>query len=187
MGRFFDLVENLRARGRWQLGSAVDEQGVEIDSWQFIEGKFLNLGCVPTYSIVTPGNPPDFGWDIDAVPVVSTRFVELFEKLTVQGVQFIPVRVEGHDEPRFILNTLRVIRCIDDTRCAEVQYFTPEDNQPERVGEYRAVHSLRIDSTKAGDSHIFRTWGWLVALIVSEDIKQAFEKEGLTGAKFIEV
>ena len=96
MGRFFDVMENIRARGRWQLGCAIDEQGEEIHSWQFIEGKFLNLGCVPTYSIVTPGNPPDFGWDIDAVPVVSTRFVQLFEKLSTQSVQFIPVRVEGH-------------------------------------------------------------------------------------------
>lgn len=64
---------------------------------------------------------------------------------------------------------------------------TPDDDEPERVGEYRAVHGMRIDPTKVGGARIFRTWGWLVTLVISEDIKQAIEREGLTGATFVEV
>ncbi|EPX56764.1 hypothetical protein D187_007198 [Cystobacter fuscus DSM 2262] len=37
------------------------------------------------------------------------------------------------------------------------------------------------------DANIFRPWGWTVVLIVSERVKLAIEKEGLTGARFIEV
>jgi hypothetical protein len=55
------------------------------------------------------------------------------------------------------------------------------------VGEYRVVAGMRIDPDKVGDARIFRPWGWTVALIVSEELKQAMEQEGLTGTRFIEV
>jgi hypothetical protein len=61
-------------------------------------------------------------------------------------VQFLPAQVDGHPEPYFILNPLRVIRCIDDARCEEVQRFTPEDGQPEKVGQYRAPPPQRQNS-----------------------------------------
>ena len=54
------------------------------------------------------------------------------------------VEVEGHAEPFFILNTLRTLRCVDDARCEEVQYFKPEDEQPEKVGEYKFIAGLHI-------------------------------------------
>jgi prolyl-tRNA synthetase len=46
---------------------------------------------------------------------------------------------------------------------------------------------LRIDPTKVEGAHIFRPWGWRVALLVSEDVKEALEREGLTGTRFTEV
>jgi hypothetical protein len=102
-------------------------------------------------------------------------------------VQFLPVEVENHPGPYFILNTLRTIRCIDDARCEEVQYWRPEDGEPEKVGQYQSVVGLRIDPTKVEGAHIFRPWGWRVALLVSEDVKEALEREGITGTRFTEV
>jgi hypothetical protein len=109
------------------------------------------------------------------------------ERLGIQEVQFLPVEVDNHAGPYFILNTLRTLRCIDDARCVEVQYWTPENGQPEKVGRYRYVRELRIDPTKTEGARVFRTWGWSLALIVSEDLKQALEREGLTGPRFVEV
>ncbi|WNG46822.1 hypothetical protein F0U60_23885 [Archangium minus] len=40
---------------------------------------------------------------------------------------------------------------------------------------------------QVSDAHIFRPWGWRVVLIVSDNLKQALEQEGLTGLKFTEV
>ncbi|AKJ01916.1 Hypothetical protein AA314_03542 [Archangium gephyra] len=68
-----------------------------------------------------------------------------------------------------------------------MDYFKPEDGLPKKVGTYRAVHGMRIDPTKVEGARIFRPWGWLVALIVSQDIKEALEQDQITGAKFIEV
>ena len=188
MTRYFKLMDDRRSQTRWHLGAPVDEQEEEIDPWQFDEGRVLELGCVPHLPLDIPGRPLDFCWAAFSILVVSDRFVRLFERLNVHEVQFIPTRIQGHEEePWFILNPLRVIRCIDDARCAEVQYWKPEDGQPEKLGEYRVVAGLRIDPTKVGDTRIFRPWGWRVALVVSEDLKQALEQEGITGTKFIAV
>ncbi len=59
-----------------------------------------------------------------------------------QEVQFLPARVEGQSELYFILNilnVLRTIRCIDDARYEEVLYWHPEDNRPDKAGQYRRV------------------------------------------------
>jgi len=187
MSRFYDLCDDRRSGTRWHLGSPVDEQGQEIDPWQFKDGVSLELGCVPRFPLDIPGDPLEYCWAAFSIPVVHERVVQLFERLKVQDVQFLRARVEGHAGPYFILNALRIIRCIDDARCAEVQYWKPEDNRPDKLGKYRAVYDMRIDPTKVGDARIFRAWGWVGPLIISEDLKQALAQEGITGTRFVEV
>jgi hypothetical protein len=186
MPRYYQLLDDMRSPGRWLLGSPLDERKNEIDPWQFKDGVSLELGCVPRFALDVVGSSLDFSWAALSIPVVHDRFARLFERLNVEGVQFIPAEVEGHPGPWFILNALRIPRCIDDARSGEVQYWKPEDNRPDKLGEYRAVHGLRIDPSQVGDARIFRPWGWRVALIVSEEIKQAIESAGLTGTRFIE-
>ncbi|HEX8702907.1 MAG TPA: DUF1629 domain-containing protein [Myxococcaceae bacterium] len=187
MPRYFDLLDNTRIPGRWQLASPLDGQQNELDPWQFKQGQVLDLGCVPRFTLDIPGTPLDFSWAAFSIPVVHARVVELFESMRVDGVQFIPAQVEGRSEPWYILNALQIIRCIDDARCEQVQYWKPEDNRPDKLGQYRAVHGLRIDPAKVGNARIFRTWGWKVALIISEDLKVAMETAGLSGTRFVEV
>lgn len=186
MPRYFDLKDDRRSHTRWHLRSPVDEHGQLVDPWQFFEGRRLDLPGTIRFPVRPAGQELDFTWAAFSIPVVDQRFVHLFERLHVSDVQFLPVQVEAHPGPYFILNTLRFIRCIDDARCTEVQYWKPEDDQPEKLGQYRSVVGLRIDPSKVGDARIFRTWGWDIALIVSEDIKQAIESAGLSGARFIE-
>jgi hypothetical protein len=187
MARYFDLMDDRRPQPRWHLGTPVDEQGQEIDPWQFKDGRWLELGCVPRFPLDVPGFPLDYCWAAFSIPVLHERVVQLLERLQIKDVQFIHAHVEGHDAPYFILNALRIIRCIDDARSEEVRYWKPEDGQPEKIGEYRVVAGMRIDPTKVGDARIFRPWGWRVALIISEDLKQAMEAEGITGTRFVEV
>ncbi|WNG32903.1 hypothetical protein F0U61_04185 [Archangium violaceum] len=187
MPRYYDLRDARQHPGRWHLGGPVDERGEDINPWQFFKGRRLELECVPLLPLDVPGHELDFSWAAFSIPVVHGRFVRLFERLGIQDVQFIPVQVEGHAGPFFILNTLRTIRCIDDVRCEEALYWQPEDGQPEKVGRYRSVVGMRIDPTKVGDARIFRTWGWSQGLIISEELKQAMEQEGLTGTRFVEV
>jgi hypothetical protein len=187
MPRYYELLDDRRSQGRWHLGPPVDARGEEIDPWQFKEGRALELGGIPRFPLDVPGHPLDFCWAAFSIPVVHERFAQLFAKMSVEGVQFIPAQVEGHSGPWFILNALRIIRCIDDARSGQVQHWKPEDNQPEKLGEYRVVSGMRVDPSKVGDSKVFRPWGWTVALIVSEEIKEALERTGVTGTRFKEV
>jgi hypothetical protein len=184
MNQYFKLTDNMRIRHRWHLRVPRDAQGLEVHPWQFFEGSKLEPQGIIRFSVEPTGEALDFTLNSFAIPVVHQRVVELFEHQRIPDVQFIPAQVEGHAGPYFILNTLRTVRCIDDARCEEVQYFTPEDGQPDRVGHYRAVSGMRIDPARVGDAHIFRPWGWNVALIVSEDLKDAMEAVGITGTKF---
>jgi hypothetical protein len=111
----------------------------------------------------------------------------LLAELAPTDVQFVPVNVEGQTDGFFILNVTRVVKCIDDEASAEVQYWKPENGRPEKTGSYRAVHGLRIDPSKVGDAKVFRPWGWLVVLLVSEEIREALERIRASGTKFKEV
>lgn len=119
-------------------------------------------------------------------PVISTRVVRLLQDLAVPDLQFFPVTVESHPNDYFILYVARLVPCVDEARSGRVVKWTPEDGFPERVGEYKVVRELRIDPAKVGDARMFRPWGWKV-LIVSDDVKEAFERERVLGPKFFEV
>lgn len=187
--RYFDLRDDLYIPGRWHLKAPnVDENGQELDPWRFKDGDFLQLQAAPVIRLSQPGSELEFNLTGMTVPLVNRRVTSLFERLGLSSeIQFIPARVEGATEPYFILNALRVIRCIDDARCTEALHWMPEDNRPDEVGHYRGIIGLKIDPSTVGDAQIFRTWGWKMALIVSERVKQALEDARVTGTQFTEV
>ncbi|MFY0562375.1 imm11 family protein [Archangium lansingense] len=170
------------------MKSPLDEQGEDILPWQLFQAKIFEWKKPLVLPLYRPGRSLDFSQTGFNFVVVSGRFVSLCERLGIQDeVQFIPARVEEHPEPYFVLNTLRIIRCVDEARCEEFSFWGPEDGEPERVGHYRHVSGLKVDPEKIGATSIFRPWGWLVPLIVSERVKRAIEEEGLIGPRFIEV
>ena len=173
-------------RSRWLLDGPVDEHGKKIDPEQFLAGKSLDIAEKMSCRLLVPGRALDFSEAAPGIPVVSQRLKELLDRLGVEEVQFFPVRVVSHEALWFALNATRVIECIDESRCLRAERWMPEDEAPERVGEYRVVERMRIDSSRVGGVRLFRTWGWPV-LVVSEDLKEAMAKEGITGAKFGEV
>jgi hypothetical protein len=187
--RYFDLYDDVYVPGRWELGDPKHQQGPAFeDPYAFIDGRPLNVEERLTFPVDRPGKPLDFSLaGIGVTPVISARAVPIFTELAPSDVQLIPIEIEGQPDPYFILNATRLIRCIDDARSAEVLYWLPEDERPEKTGTYRDVYGMRIDPAKVGEAKVFRTWGWSIVLIVSEDIKDAMERMGVTGAKFREV
>jgi hypothetical protein len=49
------------------------------------------------------------------------------------------------------------------------------------------MYELRINKAKVGSAQVFRCEGWRGALIISEEIKDAFDRMGATGTRFEEV
>jgi hypothetical protein len=192
--RYYDIDDDVYIPGRWHLRMPLFKEGESggdedelFDTYRFRQGRVLEIDRPIRLSMKPAGIALDFSHAM-GIPIVHRRVVSLFERLGLhKEVQFIPVEVEGQTEPWFILNALQVIRCIDDARCEEVLYWLPEDNRPDKQGQYRNVVGLKVDPAKIGDANIFRPWGWKVVLIVSERVKQALEQEGITGTQFIEV
>jgi hypothetical protein len=138
--------------------------------------------------IKIPGKPLDFSLaGIGVAPVVHVKVASLLKELAPEDVQLFPVDIDGQPDQFCILNVTRTVKCIDDEASEEVSYWTPEDGRPEKVGQYEGVHGMRIDPTKVGAARIFRTWGWTIALVVSEELKEALERIKATGTKFKEV
>lgn len=186
--RYFDLHQNLYIPGRWYPDDPVDEQGQEADPWMFRHGGRVVLDTRLRIPLYRPGKPVDFSQTpLGATPLLHSKLASVFAELARDDVQLFPVEVEGQPEPYFLLNATRVVKCIDDSASEEVQYWKPEDGRPEKTGTYRSVMGLRIDKSKPGDVKVFRTWGWSIVLIISEDIKDALERTGATGMKFTEV
>lgn len=186
--KYYDLQDDMSIKGRWHLRSPRNKEGEAMYPWQFKEGKRLEF-AEPVYFPVKPaGVELEFTLSSFTIPVLHPRVVSILERIGLESeVQFIPAHIEGQTDPYFILNALRIVRCIDDTRCEEALLWTPEDGEPDRVGQYKSVVGMKIDATKAGGVDIFRPWGWLVALIVSERVKQVMEDEDVIGPRFIEV
>jgi hypothetical protein len=187
-GRYFELLDNMTIPGRWLLGTPTDLQGQEVeDPWAFTDGVPIPDPGRLKLPIDVPGRELDFSLAGFAAPVVHARVASVFSEIAPNDVQLFPVEIQGHPGQFFILVATRLIRCIDDAACRQVEFWTPEDGQPEKVGEYRDIWGMKIDPVKVGDARVFRPWGWSVSLIVREDIKDALERLGATGTKFKEV
>ncbi|MBN8469132.1 hypothetical protein JYJ95_21725 [Corallococcus exiguus] len=188
--RYFRLSEDVYAPGRWYLGDPVNEKSVEVeDPWMFSAGKPIQAPSSLRFPIDEPGRPLDYSEaGIGSTPILHVRLATVFAELAPDDVQLFAVDIPGHPEQFNMLVATRLIRCIDDKASREVEYWDPiKHKQPEKAGQYYSVVGMRIDASKTGQAKVFRTWGWKVALVVSEDLKKALERTGATGMRFTEV
>ncbi|RKH28164.1 hypothetical protein D7Y13_21460 [Corallococcus praedator] len=187
--RFFDLDFDVYVPGRWYLAEPHHRDGPEIeDIWQFIQGKPVELHERLQIPLSQAGKALDFDkTTVGGAPIVNARVAAVFRELASHDIQLFPVEVEGQSDPYFLLNVARELDCIDDAACTEARRWLPEDNRPDRLGEYHVVSGLRIDRSKVGGARVFRLWGYHPPIIVTGDIKDALESTGVTGARFVEV
>ncbi len=186
--RYFKLSEDVYIPGRWELGTPTGARGQELGSPVFLQGVPVDVEGSIRIPLYQPGKPLDFSLaDAGAVPVVHPRVGALLAELAPNDVQLFPVEVETQQERYLLVNVIRIVKCIDDRASEEIAYWTEEDGLPEKVGTYFSVAGLRINPTQVGDAKVFRTWGWHIALIVSEEIKEALERIGVSGTTFTEV
>jgi hypothetical protein len=188
MPRYFRLTDVMTSPGRWELGTPINDRGQELGSRLFMAGKPAHVDGQIQVPVDHPGEALDFSLaDAGGFPIVTKRVASVLSEMAPADVQLFPVKVGAQPEPYFLVNVARTVKCIDDEASEEVQYWTPEDGEPERVGEYRVVAGMRIDPSKVGDARVFRAWGWKVVLVVSDEVKKALERTGATGMKFTEV
>lgn len=185
--RYFRLSDDVYIPGRWELGKLSDQRGEEVWPALLMRGEPAQMESRLTAPVKIAGQPLDFSHAAFGIPVVHVRIASALMELAAGDVQFFPVDIPGHPDQYLVLNVTRLVKCIDNQASEEVRYWKPEDGRPEKAGQYRAVYGMRIDPSKVGNAQVFRTWGWTVALVVSEGVKKAMESLGASGAKFQEM
>jgi hypothetical protein len=184
--RFFELHDDVYVPRRWHLDTPIDGQGRKVFDWDFKRGTPVHVAGRLKIPIEIPGRPLDFSEAGIRIPVVHVKVASMLAERAPGDVQLIPADIEGQPEQYLVLVATRLIRCIDE-EASEVSFWTPEHGVPEKVGQYMGVDRLRIDKQKVGNAKVFRPEGWEVALVVSEEIKDALERLGATGTRFEEV
>jgi hypothetical protein len=184
--RFFRLADDVYVPHRWHLDTPIDSQGRRVHDWDFKRGTPVHVEGRLKIPIETAGRPLDFTEAGIRIPVVHVKVASMLAERAPGDVQLIPAEIEGHPEQYLVLVATRLLRCIDE-QASRILRWTPEDGEPDRVGQYRDVRDMRIDRAKVGNAKVFRPEGWEVALVVSEEIKDAMEALGTTGTRFQEV
>jgi hypothetical protein len=171
---------------RWLIETPTRESGEAFDEpWMFADGRVLpDLGPLKT-RIAHPGTKRAFDFSvIEEAPIVSGAVANVFKTMAPDDVQLLPVSIEGEADSYFVVNATKVVDCIDEARCREVQHYDEDAPSPEYAGEYRWIYGLRIDPAKTEGAHVFRLKKFKIAFIVSEEIKAALEGVGNLGVSF---
>ncbi len=184
--RFFKLADDVYVPHRWHLDTPIDSQGHRVHDWDFKRGTPVHVAGRLRIPIEIAGKPLDYTEAGIRIPVVHVKVASMLAEQARGDVQLIPADIEGYPEQYLVLVVTRLIHCIDE-KASRILLWTDEDGEPERVGQYRDVRDMRIDRAKVGNAQVFRPEGWEVALIVSEEIKNALEHMGATGIRFQEV
>jgi hypothetical protein len=187
MKYFRVLADDNRFGDRWFLYEPLLENGLSIDARLFRYGKTYE-GVAP-HSVPVQQNGKRIAFNLAAfdMPVVSNEVASILRAVAESHCEFFPVIIGDSNVEMSILNVVLRIECVDEPRCEEVIKWRPEDNRHDRMGFYRSIGGLRIDSMKTAGHHIFRIFGWEVSLIVSEIIRAKLEAVENLGIVFDEV
>lgn len=182
MTEYYWLFMELEIPGKWYLNHILGPDGKKILPSTFIQGRPVDP--LPELTIIpnVVGNPIDFTLTTFQVPVVSSAFAEIIAVMDAEAIQRIPVTISPSTAGFEILNVIRTVACFDYEKSRFTTYG--EYHPMEKQGKISAIVDLRIFPEKTKGYHIFRLEEWILAIIVSETLKNVLEKEGLIGMKF---
>jgi hypothetical protein len=174
---YYRLTDDIYADDHRCLGDIVDGK-VVVDADLFTSTKPYT-GSKRLSIQVDDG--PDFDFSLAAfdVPIVSTKLARLLERIAFREVQLIPVTIGGKTG-YFILNTLQKVSCLDEQLSVYTKW-TETDGRPDRMGQYRMVSEVRLNSDKANGIHVLRIEGWDVPLVVSDKVVEEIQSSGIRG------
>lgn len=186
MENYFELVDDVGSPERWWLAEPFDALGKEINADSFTMGRVVEVIDPIEISLQYEGSPLDFTFGAFEMPVVNSRTLNLLDKLSPNTFESFSARIKGHGANYVVVNFLESRKCLDESR-SEFIKWKEGDHRADKAGQYRQVTKLRINPERAAACDIFRLWGWDSAIIVSERIKREFQRENITGVRFLAV
>jgi hypothetical protein len=168
------------------LGDPVDENRQPVDPRLFTYAEEF-VGPLPIEVPVVEGGPrADFNFAAFSMLVVKESINAAIAAAFNPRIQRFPVQIEGGIAGYEILNVLEIVECFD----FEQSKFMVQPGfvgKPERAADLFGVFKMRIDPARAAGHAIFRVAEWRVAVIISEDVKNLFERLNVSGVEYVEV
>lgn len=159
------------------------------DSWYFSEGIKYELpfpdDAVFKFDDISPAvQVSDYLENCDQILVLSEKLKDLVEKNCSFPTEFFEVSILNHKKREvkgikyYLANIIGTIDCVDESK-TEGMFSSFNE------GMYDSINKIYFDETKIQEgAKIFRTKSFPSVMIVSEEIKKMFEKEGITGIKY---
>lgn len=163
---------------------SIDGNGLcRIDAREFTEGRPYT-GPVPSVVPIRKEGPPvAFHLGAFDMPVVTREVADILQQIAPDDIQRFPVIVGDGVAGYEIMNAVHQRDCVDEARSG-VRKWKPEDGRPDKLGQYREIGHLVIDPSRTHGSHVFRIWGSLIELIVSQRVKDALSNIADLGIVF---
>lgn len=187
--KYYRLMDELyNPKDRWFLKSlnVVDENKISI--WKFLSPAKIELPTTEKLkmNIREEGTPLDFTFADFEVMVVNEK-VAFF--LNDEECQLMPIEIEGvkNAHSYFVAVLLNSVDCVDESRSNFEKWQADDPVRPDLAGEYKSIYKLFVDPSKISGNTIFRLGKYDNVVIVNEEIKKQFEKNGVSGVKFRDV
>lgn len=176
--RFFDLAIDMTDGVQWLLDAPTT--GGPGFTFGFYSVGERRDGVVATTTVLRPGVPQPLSWTQSMVPVVTEEVRDLIEEVTPGAVQWVPLEIEGHPEPRFLMNILHLIDCIDVDRSVGKQR-PPGDEK----GGWSSLTELHVKADLDPECDVFRVAGFSVIIVISGRLKEALDAAGVRSMRYV--
>ncbi|SEH59429.1 hypothetical protein SAMN05660691_00390 [Rheinheimera pacifica] len=175
---YYELTDDINFPNRWYLGDVAF-----ADNWEL--AKHLDPEREYEVEVYRDGSEMDYTHnEAYGVSVVSRKFKEALAGIS--GIAFAKANIIGNrpDGEFYIMAVANEVECIDEEK-SEFQKFEVDDPvRPDKAGEYRGFFKMVVDPRKCTGFHIFRIKGFIIAVVVSVQVKQRLESAGVLGVQF---
>src|ERR1044071_4071227 len=126
--RFYEIAPGYDHKHQWSLDDPIDANGNAIKASVFDSGRRADL-ALPlriTVSEFAGDVPLDFTLATFGIPVVNMHTLDVLQRVAPDDIQSFTAYVDGRSEEYAVINTLKLIPCIDEEQTEEFQKWTEE-------------------------------------------------------------
>ncbi len=130
--------------------------------------------------------PSDFIRNNMNYQLITSKVKTILDEHTRVDIEYIPFDLINHkgrvvEQDCYIMNVIGTVDCVD-------RELTEGEESPMQEGEYQFIDKLILLENKIGaEKNMFRIDAMPHLMIIRKDLKEIFEKNGVTGLQYIEV
>ena len=183
--QYYRILGDVEHSDGWFLKGPLIDSGSRLEADDLTSGRYVNADVPLHYSLRAPGKPLDLTFADFDVPIVKSDLAETFLRFSPMGVQLLPVNIEVNGTTingYSVLNILECVSCLDEAHSRFVRW-TESDGRADKIGQYRMITEIAIDSKRAAGHPVFRIAGWEVAVVIDQAIKEELQRLDISGVE----